>query len=96
MTKSHENRLPVCMITAGNIKKYRLANGWTMTDLATQTNVRWQTIQNYEQGKNRLCTSRLMDISRALGVSPMDLLPEVDWMTQTNLLGQNNGGLNHG
>ncbi|MCC1494780.1 helix-turn-helix domain-containing protein [Cognatishimia sp. F0-27] len=48
------------------IRQRRLELGLTQTDLAQQISVRFQQVQKYENGQNRVAASRLWQISRAL------------------------------
>jgi len=51
------------------LRRRRRLLGLTQQELAVQVGVRFQQIQKYECGANRLTASRLYDISRALSVS---------------------------
>ena len=51
------------------LRRRRRLLGMTQQDLATQVGVRFQQIQKYECGANRMTSSRLFDLSRALNVS---------------------------
>lgn len=59
--------------------------GLTQQDLANSVGIKFQQIQKYESGINRMSASRLWDVANALGVSvayffeglePADVLPE--------------------
>ena len=52
------------------IRSRRTQLGLTQTDLAKLTGVTFQQIQKYERGANRVSYSRLVEISRALQISP--------------------------
>lgn len=69
------------------LRRRRRLLGLTQQDLASQVGVRFQQIQKYECGANRMTSSRLFDLSRALNVSVQyffdgmegdDLLPAND------------------
>ncbi len=51
------------------LRRRRRLLGMTQQDLAGQVGVRFQQIQKYECGANRITSSRLYDLSRALNVS---------------------------
>ncbi|MDA7424728.1 helix-turn-helix domain-containing protein [Thalassococcus lentus] len=50
------------------IKTRRQALGMTQTELATAIDVRFQQVQKYENGQNRVAASRLWQISQAMNV----------------------------
>lgn len=51
------------------LRRRRRLLGLTQQDLANQVGVRFQQIQKYECGANRMTSSRIFDLSRALNVS---------------------------
>ncbi len=51
------------------LRRRRRLLGMTQQDLAVMVGVRFQQIQKYECGANRITSSRLFDLSRALNVS---------------------------
>lgn len=51
------------------LRRRRRLLGLTQQDLAVQVGVRFQQIQKYECGANRMTSSRLYDLSRALNVN---------------------------
>ena len=51
------------------LRRRRRLLGLTQQELASQVGVRFQQIQKYECGANRMTSSRLFDLSRALNVS---------------------------
>ncbi len=51
------------------LRRRRRLLGLTQQELASQVGVRFQQIQKYECGANRLTASRIYDISRALNVA---------------------------
>jgi len=51
------------------LRRRRRLLGMTQQDLASMVGVRFQQIQKYECGANRVTASRLYDLSRALSVS---------------------------
>ena len=51
------------------IRHRRWMNGTTQQQLAEAVGIKFQQIQKYETGMNRVSASRLWDIARVLGVS---------------------------
>ncbi|MCL4144808.1 UNVERIFIED_CONTAM: hypothetical protein GTU68_011048 [Idotea baltica] len=51
------------------LRRRRRLLGLTQQDLASQVGVRFQQIQKYECGANRITSSRLYELSKALNVS---------------------------
>jgi transcriptional regulator with XRE-family HTH domain len=51
-----------------NLLKFRLFRGMTQEKLADAVGVRFQQIQKYEKGKNRVSVSRLWQFSLVLGI----------------------------
>ena len=51
------------------LRRRRRLLGMTQQDLASMVGVRFQQIQKYECGANRITSSRLYDLSKALNVS---------------------------
>lgn len=51
------------------LRRRRRLLGMTQQELASQVGVRFQQIQKYECGANRITASRLYDLSRAMNVS---------------------------
>lgn len=51
------------------LRRRRRLLGMTQQDLANLVGVRFQQIQKYECGANRITSSRLFDLSRAMSVS---------------------------
>ncbi len=50
------------------IRHRRWMNGTTQQQLAEQVGIKFQQIQKYETGMNRVSASRLWDIARSMGV----------------------------
>lgn len=59
---------PVDVHVGKRIRDYRWATGMTQQQLAAAVGVRFQQIQKYESGVNRVSVSRLWDIAGAFGV----------------------------
>ena len=60
---------PVDLHVGKKIRYSRRIVGMTQEDLAKEVGVKFQQIQKYETGANRVSASRLWDISKALEVS---------------------------
>ncbi len=60
---------PVDVHVGKRIRHRRWMNGTTQQQLAEQVGIKFQQIQKYETGMNRVSASRLWDIANALGVS---------------------------
>src|SRR6056297_2291918 len=59
---------PVDVHVGKRIRHRRWMNGTTQQQLAEQVGIKFQQIQKYETGMNRVSASRLWDIARALNV----------------------------
>ncbi len=60
---------PVDIHVGKRVRHRRWMVGMTQQQLAEQVGIKFQQIQKYETGMNRVSASRLWDISDALGVS---------------------------
>ncbi len=60
------------------IRHRRWLIGMTQQQLAESVGIKFQQIQKYETGMNRVSASRLWDISRALDVSPVFFFEGLD------------------
>ena len=58
-----------------NIRRRRRTLRLTQTDLATAIGTRFQQLQKYESGINRVSAFRLACLAEALGCAASDLLP---------------------
>ena len=67
------------------LRHIRNVRGLTQEDLGKVVGVSFQQIQKYERGTNRISSSTLVLLARALDVSPGELLgegeraPAIDW-----------------
>ena len=59
---------PVDVHVGKRIRHRRWMNGTTQQQLAEKVGIKFQQIQKYETGMNRVSASRLWDIARVLGV----------------------------
>jgi transcriptional regulator with XRE-family HTH domain len=60
---------PVDVHVGKRIRHRRWMNGTTQQQLAEKVGIKFQQIQKYETGMNRVSASRLWDIASALGVT---------------------------
>lgn len=72
---------PIDLHAGARVRKIRQIRRMTQTDLANVIGVKFQQVQKYETGANRISASKLADIARALDVDitvffPPDLHPE--------------------
>lgn len=79
MTKKQRTRNPhehkTDRYIGQKIKEYRLARGYTQTELAEMIGITFQQVQKYERGSNRVSVSRLVSIAGLLNV-PIDFFFE--------------------
>ena len=59
------------------IRLYRKSQGLSQTDLGNRIGVRFQQVQKYESGANRVAASRLWKIADTLGVNIQALFQDV-------------------
>ena len=59
---------PIDVHVGKRIRQRRWMLGMTQQELAKEVGVRFQQVQKYETGKNRISASRLWEVSRVLGV----------------------------
>lgn len=66
----HQPRIPteIDFALGARVREARARRSVSQIELAKQLGVTFQQIQKYEKGRNRISASRLVDISRALGV----------------------------
>jgi len=57
-----------------NVRKARLAHGWTQEDLAERTGLASVQVSRIERGKREVRLTTLVRLVRALDVSPAELL----------------------
>ena len=60
----------------GNLRRVRLARGYSQTELGEALGISFQQIQKYERGANRVSASMLVKAARFLKVRAVDLLPD--------------------
>ena len=57
------------------LRSLRLSKGLSQSDLAIAGGIKFQQIQKYERGENRISASMLCHLAARLDVSPLALLP---------------------
>jgi transcriptional regulator with XRE-family HTH domain len=61
-------------VVGQNIRRYRLEQSLSQTDLAEHLGLTFQQVQKYEKGTNRVGAGRLIAIARFLGCTTQQLL----------------------
>lgn len=61
-------RHPIDLFVGNRVRQRRRLIGMTQQALAEAVNIRFQQIQKYESGANRISASRLWELGKALGV----------------------------
>jgi transcriptional regulator with XRE-family HTH domain len=69
---------PIDVEVGLNLRRARLARGYSQASLAEQLGLTFQQIQHYERGGNRVSASMLVRAARALEIPAADLLPAED------------------
>ncbi len=59
---------PIDLFVGNRVRQRRRLIGMTQQALAEAVNIRFQQIQKYESGANRISASRLWELAKALGV----------------------------
>lgn len=72
---------PVDVHVGKRIRHRRWIVGTTQQQLAEKVGIKFQQIQKYETGMNRVSASRLWDIARAMGVEISFFFEGLDGMT---------------
>lgn len=67
---------PIDIQVGHNVRMRRNQIGMSQETLGEKVGITFQQVQKYEKGTNRISASRLVEISRALGVKPAALLPD--------------------
>jgi len=80
---------PVDVHVGKRIRHRRWVSGTTQQQLADQVGIKFQQIQKYETGMNRVSASRLWDIAAALGVDVAFFFEGLDG----NLIPEEMGGM---
>lgn len=91
MSKPH----PVDVEVGQKIRQVRWQKGMTQTQLADRVGIKFQQIQKYETGANRVSASRLHDIAKVLEVPISTFFPPDFEVDGINLLSQDEVRLVH-
>lgn len=75
---------PVDVHVGKRIRHRRWIVGTTQQQLAEKVGIKFQQIQKYETGMNRVSASRLWDIARAMGVEISFFFEGLDGMSSEN------------
>lgn len=59
------------------IRFHRDSQKLTRGMLSSKVKISWQQIREYESGAHQITINRLWDFSQALGVHPLELLPDL-------------------
>jgi len=62
-------------IVGRRFREIRISKGITQADVAAETGLTRQSVANIELGRQRFMLHTFFDVARALGVSPVELLP---------------------
>lgn len=68
---------PIDVQVGARVREIRVRLGMSQTKLGEALGVSFQQIQKYENGSNRMGASRLVQVSRALGVSLETIFQDV-------------------
>jgi transcriptional regulator with XRE-family HTH domain len=68
------------------VKAYRDIKGYSQTELGEKIGVTFQQIQKYENGKNKVSVSRLIDICKVLDVSLMNFISGLEKPTEAQII----------
>lgn len=69
---------PIDVAVGARLRRLRIAVGMTQQQLAEAVDVRYQQVQKYETGHNRISASRLVHCARVLGCSPASFFTEIE------------------
>ena len=84
---------PVDVHVGKRIRHRRWMNGTTQQQLAEAVGIKFQQIQKYETGMNRVSASRLWDISKVLGVDVAFFFEGLDSQPSTEASGDMPGDI---
>ena len=62
-------------VISQRLRIYRVCAGITQEKLARELGIKFQQVQKYESGTNRITAGRLWDAAQALGVEVKELFP---------------------
>lgn len=66
------------MAIAGRLRERRLALGMTQEDVAWEGGVSQGSVSLYERGRIEIPLGALLDLCRALRISPVEIIPELE------------------
>ncbi len=69
-------------IMAARLKLLRTSKGMKQAELAEKAGLEVNSISRYERAQQMPGIEQLLNLAKALGASPMDILPHVDALTQ--------------
>ena len=73
-----DNRHPIDVEVGQRIRMHRHRLGMSQPQLAEKIGVKFQQLQKYETGANRVSASRLYDTSKALQIPVAEFFGEID------------------
>jgi transcriptional regulator with XRE-family HTH domain len=68
------------------LRSLRLSKGVSQSELALAGGIRFQQVQKYERGQNRISASMLCHLAARLEVSPLALLPVVERAVENEIV----------
>lgn len=77
MTTLSKRNMDTDAVIGANLKRVRISRGWSQEKLGDALGITFQQIQKYEKGSNRIAVSTLLASAKALGVTPVAILPEL-------------------
>lgn len=81
-SSTEEQPDPIDREVGRRIRQLRKVRGLSQTALGAGVGVTFQQIQKYERGTNRISTSTLVRIARALSIPLSELLADFDELTE--------------
>ena len=68
---------PLDVLVGSRVRAARTACGMSQAALADRLGITFQQVQKYERGANRISASKLIEIARAVGLAPAELLRDL-------------------
>jgi len=68
---------PIDVYVGSRLRERRVSLGMSQTVLADRLGLTFQQVQKYERGANRISASKLIEIARAVGLAPAELLRDL-------------------
>lgn len=66
--------MDICATVGKNIRKTRLAKGWSQNELAARAHTERSYLSLIETGQKNITLLMLQELASALGMKPLDLL----------------------